>query len=296
MKVFFQKFAIFLSVLLLFAGCGATPQAEVSLSETVLVDVYDETEYDLNALYTPPSGKTAKWTLTSKFGKSETVTVTDGKLALSSVRPQVYDAVATVDDRLQYRGEIDFCNSDEEAVWNTVQEIEYTTLYRYSACHYHARKKPTPSARYQLSITDEAPKGMSGSYYKIQTLVVDTWFEFVLLPLHSAKFYEQLGSGYTLTFDYCFVANGDEETSRTNHFAFNGRSGVKRTSNKWYTERIELSTLLQNYTALTTHVIDETKAKATYTRMLMGMAHKSNTDYVTLYIGNFRLERATYED
>ena len=294
MRKFLQKLSVFLSVLLLFGGCDFMQTEEVPLSETVLVDIYDETEYDLTALYAPKNGQNVEWTFTSKYGNLQTLTVGNGKLDLSTVEGQVYDAVATVNGVVKYRSEIDFYNSDEDAVWNTVKELEYTTLYRYSVCHYHARLKPTLSKRYNLCITDEAPK-RTGNYYKIQTLTVDTWFEFVLLPLHSAKYYEQLGSGYTLTFDYCFVANGNEEINTTNHFAFNGRSGVKRTSNTWYTESIELGTLLQNYTALTTHEIDETKTGATYTRTLMGMAHESNTDYVTLYIGNFQLERATYE-
>ena len=274
-----------------FVGCAgpdsssAPQQGTASDRVTVIVDVNGLETYDLRntinekdkAFIATYDQSALRWTLSAKYVMRDAVAAAQGIVKVSDIEKRLYTLIVK-DGNGQgiYKADVDFYDSDDELVWNTVADVGDVMLYRYT----------TPVTGVSI---EESPHGRKGKYFKV-TRPATVNVEFTLVPLHCKEFYARLGNDYTLTFDWYLVLGGHtqpigEIIPATAGFTTGAGTNAPIESLSWQTWKIALSTLLLYYDDISLRP----EGISFRNRTMAAINDNGNDLSIEWWLGNFKL-------
>ena len=259
---------------------GAPP---VSRENVTLTDVAGRNNYVLSEIFTEEErsrfskyGENIRWVLKNRVSEIES---TDGTIEFSEVPLANYDVYATSADgnnRLLFRGAIDFYNSEQTPMWNSVSKANLGYLQGWA----EGTSNQAIVSEAEFETAELAEEGHTGKYFRLGVQGGGRAnMHYNLLPVHSEAYYQKYRN-YTLTFDYRVPA------SQYYSVGFGATARNNLAEAVWKQAEISVSALLENWGYLT-----GTKTTSAENGSMLFFTSVSNAESLyTAYIGNIGMK------
>lgn len=225
---------------------------------TKLIDTKNSTSFDVyNYISAEHKAQLQKYSNPISFelvdSNGNTVTLTGSTVLKSQIQNRVYTLYGYIDGTKAYQTELDFYDSTQGIVWNTLDLLNTTSEWRSS----QGNAGTSEDNRYYSFSVGEI-SGKTGRYAKWERNQVNGWSGgyaqgFTLLPLHSKAYYTQYqGQGYTVSFSINYtLVDATNDTFSKYGKDNTGKAYTWAWGDTWYTVSYGLDSLITNYDTIT---------------------------------------------